>query len=73
MSWQKLYDSCVCETNMVKLGRLVFETEDAIFLRSRELSKESHIGVEVQALRQAARALRNIKIKKLGWHAALPT
>jgi hypothetical protein len=31
------------------------------------LSYESHIADEVQALRQAARGLLEIKIKKLGW------
>jgi hypothetical protein len=45
----------------------VFETEDAIYLRSRELSNESHIADEVQALRRAANGLLEIKIKKLGW------
>ena len=67
MSWRELYDSCVCETNLTKLGKLVFETDDAIFLRSRELFKESHIGDEIQALRQAARVLLDIRIRKLGW------
>jgi hypothetical protein len=42
----------------------VFETEDAIYLRSRELSDESHIADEVQALRRAATGLLEMK---LGW------
>jgi hypothetical protein len=70
VSWRKLYDSCVCETNLAKLGKLVFETEDAIYLRSRELSKESHIGDEVQALSRAAKVLMKIRTRKLGWHDA---
>ena len=73
MSWRKLYKSCACETNLAKLSKLVFETEDAIFPRSRELSKESHIGDEVRALSQAARVLVDIKIEKLGWPAELIT
>jgi len=67
VSWRKLYDSCVCETNLAKLGKLVFETEDAIYLRSRELSKESHIGDEVRELSRAAKVLLEIRITKLGW------
>ena len=67
MQWQKLYESCVFETNLARLDKLVFKAEDAIYLRSRELSKESHIANEVQALRLAARGLLEIKIKKLGW------
>jgi hypothetical protein len=67
VQWRELYDSCFLETNFRKLDKLVFEAEDAIYLRSRELSNESHIADEVQALRQAARGLLEIKIKKLGW------
>jgi hypothetical protein len=67
VQWQELCESCVFETNLQRLGKLVFEAEDAIYLRSRELSKESHIANEVQALRQAAKGLVEIKIKKLGW------
>jgi hypothetical protein len=67
VEWQKLYESCVFERNLEKLNKLVFETEDAIYLRSRELSNESYIADEVQALRRAANGLLEIKIKKLGW------
>ena len=67
MQWQKLYQSCVFERNLERLNKLVFETEDAIYLRFRELSKESHIADEVQALRRAANGLLEIKIKRLGW------
>ena len=67
MQWQQLYESCVFTRNLEKLNKLVFETEDAIYLRSRELSNESHIADEVQALRRAAAELLEIKINKLGW------
>jgi hypothetical protein len=67
VQWQKLYESCVFETDLERLDKLVFETEDTIYLRFRELSRESHIANGVQALRQAARGLLEIKIKKLGW------
>jgi len=67
MQWQELYESLVFEENLERLNKLVFETEDAIYLRSRELSKESHIASEIQALREASRRLQEIKIKKLGW------
>ena len=67
MKWQQLYESCDFERNLERLNKLVFETEDAMYLRSRELSKESHIANEVQALREASNRLAEIKIKKLGW------
>jgi hypothetical protein len=43
MQWQKLYESCASETDLGRLDKLVFKLEDAIYLRSRELSNESHI------------------------------
>ena len=67
MQWQQLYESCAFERNLERLNKLVFKTEDAIYLRSRELSKESHIADEVQALSRAAKGLLEIKIEKLGW------
>ena len=67
MLWQKLLESCVSETNPAKLERLVFDTEDAIYLRFRELSTESDISEEYLALKQAARKLLVLKIEKLGW------
>ena len=67
MQWQELVESCVFERNLERLNKLVFEAEDAIYLRSRELSNESHIADEVQALSRAAKGLLEIKIKKLGW------
>jgi hypothetical protein len=65
--WQKLYESCVSETNPESLEKLVFETERAIFPRNCELSTESNTSDEVQALEQATKGLLEIKIKKLGW------
>jgi hypothetical protein len=50
VQWQKLYESCVFETDLERLGKLVFETEDAIYLRTRELSNESNVSAEVQEL-----------------------
>lgn len=67
MQWQQLYESCVFERNLERLNKLVFEAEDAIYLRSRELSKEPHIADEVRALSRAAKRLQEIKIRKLGW------
>jgi hypothetical protein len=67
VQWQELYESCLFERNLVRLNKLVFAAEDAIYLRSRELSKESKIADEVQALSRATTGLQEIKIKKLGW------
>ena len=67
VSWRELYDSCVHETNPERLEILASETESAIVLRFRDLSHESEQSAEVQALKQAAQALLEIRIKKLGW------
>ena len=67
MQWQRLYESCDLARNLERLNQLVFQAEDAIYLRSRELSNESNISAEVQPLRRAAKGLLEIKIQKLGW------
>lgn len=67
MRWRKLYNACVSETKLEKLEKLVFDTEEAIVLRCHELSHEPYLSSEVQALRQAAKGLLEIKTRKLGW------
>lgn len=67
MRWRELYNACVSETRLEKLEKLVFETEEAIVLRCRELCREPFLSSEVQALRQAAKGLLGIKTTKLGW------
>lgn len=66
MSWRKLYDSCVCETNPIKLEKLVFELEDAIVLRYHDLAGKPNL-YEFQAITRVAELLRQLKIEKLGW------
>jgi hypothetical protein len=65
--WRELYNACVSETKLEKLEKLVFETEEAIVLRCHELCREPYLSSEVQALRQAAKGLLEIKTTKLGW------
>jgi hypothetical protein len=79
VSWRKLYESCVSETNPNKLRKLVFELEDAIVLRYHDLACEPSVpdglsvpkgpkeSAESQALRRAAERLLQLKIEKLGW------
>ena len=67
MRWLDLYKSCVCETNPDKLEKLIYQTEDAMFLRSQELFTEHRVSEEVRALKQAAQKLLKLKTEKLGW------
>ena len=67
MTWQKLLESCVSETNTERLEKLVFDAEDAIFLQFRKVSTESHLSPASRALRKAADKLADLKIRKLGW------
>lgn len=67
MPWQKLFESCVSETNPAKLEKLVSETESGMFLHFRDLPDESNFSDELQALTQAASVLLEIKTNKLGW------
>ena len=66
MSWRKLYESCVCETNPIKLEKLVFELEDAIVLGYHDLAGKPNLN-EFQAITRAAELLRQLKSEKLGW------
>ena len=66
MQWQELYAACVSETDRGRLEKLVFDTEDALFLRFQELVYAPHSN-EVRELKEAAAGLSELKIKKLGW------
>ena len=66
MQWQELYAACVSETDIGRLEKLVFDTEDAIFLRFKELAYDHHRSNEVRELKQGAAVLLEFKIKK-GW------
>jgi hypothetical protein len=57
VQWQQPYESCVFERNLEKLNKLVFETEDAIYLRSRELSNESHIAERSSGVKTGGRGI----------------
>ena len=66
MLWLDLYKSCITETNSDKLEKLIHQTEEAIVLRSQELSTEPYLSEEVRALKKAAQKLLELKTKKLG-------
>ena len=61
MLWKTLFQRCLSETNPDALTGLLYQTEEAMFLRSQELTREE------EELRQAARQLLELKTKKLGW------
>jgi hypothetical protein len=67
VQWQELYAVCVSETNPDRLEKLVFDSEDAIFLRFQESAYELGLSHEVRELKQAANALLEFKVEKLGW------
>jgi len=67
MQWKELYAACVTETDSDRLEKLVFDTEDAMFLRFQELAHGLHVSNEVDELKQAATGLLEFKVKKLGW------
>ena len=67
MSWRDLYESCVCETNPDKLEKLIYDFEDAIFLRYKALSDSPDRSAELQAIHQAVERVLELKTKKLGW------
>lgn len=67
MQWQELYAACVSETGTERLEKLVYETEDTVFLRLQELAYEPRLSNEGEELRQAAAGLLEFKVEQLGW------
>jgi hypothetical protein len=64
--WREHYKAAVLETNPTQLERLITETEDAIFLRVRELAGSSDsTKKERRKMAQASAALWTLKTKKL--------
>lgn len=59
--WKILVQRCLCETNREALTGLVHQAEEAMFLRSQELTEEE------EELRLAARQMLELKTKRLGW------
>jgi hypothetical protein len=65
--WRELYRATVLETNPAQLEQLIKETEDAIFLRVRELAGISDSKKERRKMAEASAALWTLKTEKLGW------
>jgi hypothetical protein len=64
--WRELYRATVLETNPAQLEELIKETEDAIFLRVRELAGISDSKRERRKMAEASAALWTLKTEKLG-------
>jgi hypothetical protein len=65
--WRELYKATVLETNPTQLEQLIKETEDAIFMRVRELAGSSGSAKERRKMAQASAALWTLKTEKLNW------
>jgi hypothetical protein len=65
--WRELYKATLLETNPMQLEQLIKETEDAIFMRLRELAASSDSAPERRKMAQASAALWNLKTQKLNW------
>jgi hypothetical protein len=65
--WRELYKATILETNPTHLEQLIRETEDAIFLRVRELAGSSDSKKERRKMAEASAALSILKIEKIGW------
>jgi hypothetical protein len=65
--WRELYKATVLETNPTQLEQLTNETEDAIFLRVRQLAGTSDSKKERRKMAEASAALWTLRTEKLGW------
>src|SRR5215472_3180340 len=65
--WRVLYEAAVDETNPAVFERLVFDTEDAIQYRLRELSKNPDGPLELNEISDAVANILTLKTERLGW------
>jgi hypothetical protein len=65
--WHELYEATRLATNPTQLEQQIKETEDAIFLRVRELAERSDSAKERRQMAQASATLWNLKTQKLRW------
>lgn len=70
-SWKKKYLKALKESDKIKLAKLVYATEEAIFLRSQELSNSLDGQKERNEIHEACANLLSIQITILGWPAGL--
>jgi hypothetical protein len=63
--WRELYRATVLETRPTQLAQLIKETEDAIFLRVRELAASSGNKKERRKMAEASAALWTLKTERL--------
>ena len=69
-SWTAAFERVCAESDPAKLHTLITEFEDAIVMRSLELSHDKGAlddQAELAAMREAANVLLRIKTEKLGW------
>jgi hypothetical protein len=71
-SWQDLYQAALVEPDRQKLTDLVLAVEEALLLRSQELTGSGLDDNERAAMTESARNLLTIKSEKLGWPGINP-
>jgi hypothetical protein len=62
--WRQLYTAAVLETDPTRLMMVITETEEAMEIRLRELSREDK---ERQEIANAATALALLKVERESW------
>jgi hypothetical protein len=65
--WRELLEACIAETNSEALLSLIYETEEAIVSRSKEIAGTRFGLSERQDLAKAAESLFILKTERLGW------
>jgi hypothetical protein len=73
-TWKASFDRACAELDLEKCRAHIYETEDAMFVRSVELIKGSidHTGAEIELGKMdlAMDELSRLKIERLGWPGA---
>jgi hypothetical protein len=67
VDWHILYETAVEETNPAVFERIVYQAEDAMCSRLRELSHSENGALELAEIAEAAQVILELKTERLGW------
>jgi len=70
-SWKEPFLAALKESDKVKLTKLVYEAEGAMFLRFQEMAESADHHEERSEMQSACAALLSIQVNKLGWPSSL--
>jgi hypothetical protein len=65
--WREIRDSAIRETDRTRLKKIIYDAEQALFVRGLEMDGIPSLESERAEMAEVAEALLNLKTHKLGW------